>query len=351
MAQMQRKRNNSSNRSSIASSRSNASPHGNDGLRNVIHDASIHVTKIPEELYEAELYRLQGELVKLQKWVKATGARVVIIFEGRDAAGKGGTIKRVTEYLSPRVARVVALPTPTEREKTQWYFQRYVQHLPAAGEIVLFDRSWYNRAVVEKVMGFATPKQVQEFMRQCPIFEQMLVEDGIYLRKYWFSVSDGVQLKRFQRRLDDPLRQWKLSPMDLESITRWEDYSRAKDDMMVHTDTAASPWYHVLSDSKKQARLNMIAHLLDSIPYEEVDDANTPKIVLPARPAPKGYIRPAVAVSQYVPDHTADVVTAQAERAAKRNARKGVKKKPKKGVTAKQAAKAGRKSGSRDGED
>ena len=272
-------------------------------------DPSLVVTKITDELYERELYRLQGELVKLQKWVKATGARVVIIFEGRDAAGKGGTIKRITEYLSPRVARVVALPTPTEREQSQWYFQRYIKHLPAAGEIVLFDRSWYNRAVVEKVMGFASAAQVQEFMRQCPIFEQMLVEDGIYLRKYWFSVSDDIQLKRFKRRLDDPLRQWKLSPMDLESITRWEDYSRAKDDMMVHTDTAYAPWYHVLSDSKKQARLNMIAHLLDSLPYEDVDDGE-PEIVLPKRPKSTGYVRPAVAVSQYVPDHTADVVAA-----------------------------------------
>lgn len=301
----------------------------NDGSINVIHDPSVHVTKISDSLYEAELYRLQGDLVKMQKWVKTTGARAVVIFEGRDAAGKGGTIKRVTEYLSPRVARVVALPAPTEREETQWYFQRYIQHLPAAGEIVLFDRSWYNRAVVEKVMGFATPRQVQEFMRQCPIFEQMLVEDGIYLRKYWFSVSDEVQYKRFQSRLDDPLRQWKLSPMDLESISRWEDYSRAKDEMMVHTDTAYAPWYHVLSDSKKQARLNMISHLLNSIPWQEVDDPDTPKIVLPERPAPKGYIRPAVAVSKYVPDHTADVIAQEKQRReekkAKKNSGKGKK--------------------------
>lgn len=311
----------------------------NDGSVNVIHDPSIHVTKISEELYEKELYRLQGELVKLQKWVKATGARVVIIFEGRDAAGKGGTIKRITEYLSPRVARVVALPKPTDREETQWYFQRYIQHLPAAGEIVLFDRSWYNRAVVEKVMGFATPQQVQEFMRQCPIFEQMLVEDGIYLRKYWFSVSDGVQLKRFKRRLDDPLRQWKLSPMDLESITRWEDYSRAKDEMMVHTDTAYAPWYHVLSDSKKQARLNMISHLLHSIPYVSVDE-DAPQIVLPERPKPKGYIRPAVGVSQYVPDHTQDVINAAKEAAPAGNGKKGKKHKKK-----------AKLAGARDGED
>ncbi|MDO5719605.1 MAG: polyphosphate kinase 2 [Actinomycetaceae bacterium] len=266
----------------------------------------VKVTKIPNKVYEAELYRLQGELGKLQRWVKSTGARVVIIFEGRDAAGKGGTIKRITEYLSPRVARIVALPTPTEREKTQWYFQRYIQHLPAAGEIVLFDRSWYNRAGVEKVMEFATPQQVQQFMRQCPIFEQMLVEDGIHLRKYWFSVSDQMQLKRFKKRLDDPLRQWKLSPMDLESITRWEDYSRAKDEMMVHTDTAYAPWHHVLSDSKKQARINMIAHLLDSLPYHEVE--HEAKVELPERPKSTGYVRPSVAISKYVPDRAGKLV-------------------------------------------
>lgn len=263
-------------------------------------------TKIPNRVYEAELYRLQGELGKLQRWVKSTGARVIIIFEGRDAAGKGGTIKRITEYLSPRVARIVALPTPTEREKTQWYFQRYIQHLPAAGEIVLFDRSWYNRAGVEKVMEFATPQQVQQFMRQCPIFEQMLVEDGIHLRKYWFSVSDQMQLKRFKKRLDDPLRQWKLSPMDLESISRWEDYSRAKDEMMVHTDTAYAPWHHVLSDSKKQARINMISHLLESLPYHEVEPDE--KVVLPERPKSTGYVRPSVAISKYVPDHAGELV-------------------------------------------
>lgn len=293
--------------------------------KNLIRDASVHVTKISDELYEAELYRLQGELVKMQKWVKTTGARVVIIFEGRDAAGKGGTIKRITEYLSPRVARVVALPTPTERESTQWYFQRYIQHLPAAGEIVLFDRSWYNRAGVEKVMGFASAAQVQQFMRQCPIFEQMLVDDGILLRKYWFSVSDDVQYKRFQSRLDDPLRQWKLSPMDLESITRWEDYSRAKDEMMVHTDTPFAPWFHVLSDSKKQARLNMISHLLDSLPWYEVDDPHGAHIVLPERPAPSGYVRPAVGVSRYVPDHTADVIREAAEAKGRTGARTGTK--------------------------
>lgn len=212
----------------------------------------------------------------------------------------------MTEYLSPRVARIVALPKPTERQETQWYFQRYIEHLPAAGEIVLFDRSWYNRAGVEKVMGFARPDQVQLFMRQCPIFEQMLVEDGIYLRKYWFSVSDKVQYKRFKSRLGDPLRQWKLSPMDLESITRWEDYSRAKDDMMVHTDTSVAPWHHVLSDSKKQARLNMIHHFLESIPYTEIQNDAEP-IKLPPRPNSSGYVRPSVAVSKYVPDFAGEV--------------------------------------------
>ncbi len=268
--------------------------------------AMPYTKKIPNKIYNQELYRLQGELAKLQRWVKETGARIVIIFEGRDAAGKGGTIKRITEYLSPRVARVVALPTPTERQKTQWYFQRYIPHLPAAGEMVLFDRSWYNRAVVEKVMNFATPQQVQRFMRQCPLFEQMLVEDGIHLRKYWFSVSDKVQMERFQSRLSDPLRQWKLSPMDLESITRWEDYSRAKDDMMVHTDTAYAPWHHVASDSKKQARLNMIHHLLQSLPYEDVPEGDP--IVLPDRPASKGYERPSVSISKYVPDYASKLV-------------------------------------------
>lgn len=260
-------------------------------------------TKLSNRAYEAEMLRLQGELVKLQRWVKVNGERVVVIFEGRDAAGKGGTIKRITEYLSPRVARVAALPAPTPREESQWYFQRYISHLPAAGEIVLFDRSWYNRAGVEKVMGFCTPKEATRFMRQCPIFEQMLVEDGIHVRKYWFSVSDKMQYKRFKKRLDDPLRQWKLSPMDLESITRWEEYSRAKDEMMVHTDTPSCPWYHVYSDSKKSARVNMIHHLLTSLPYEEIPPADT--IVLPDRPAGFGYRRPSVSVSEYVPDYAA----------------------------------------------
>ena len=232
--------------------------------------AKKKAAKISDEAYEAELFRLQTELVKLQEWVRATGARIVIVFEGRDAAGKGGTIKRITEYLSPRVAPIAALPSPTEREQGQWYYQRYIAHLPAKGEIVLFDRSWYNRAGVEKVMGFCTPEQYDLFMRQTPIFEQMLIDDGILLRKYWFSVSDREQLRRFTSRMRDPMRRWKLSPMDLESINRWEDYSRAKDAMMAHTDTATSQWFVVESDRKKHARLNMIAHLLSTIDYEEV---------------------------------------------------------------------------------
>ena len=196
--------------------------------------------KVPKAIYEAELLRLQTELVEMQEWVKTSGTRLVVVFEGRDAAGKGGTIQRVAEYLNPRVCRIVALPAPTERQRTQWYFQRYVEHLPAAGEIVLFDRSWYNRAGVERVMGFATPQEYQRFLRQCPIFERLLIEDGILLRKYWFSVSDAEQERRFRDRLKDPLKQWKLSPMDLESLTRWEEYSRAKDDMFAATDNPTS---------------------------------------------------------------------------------------------------------------
>ncbi|MGW0882324.1 polyphosphate kinase 2 [Streptomyces sp. NPDC002671] len=258
-------------------------------------------TKLPRKTYETELLRLQTELVKLQEWVRAEGARLVVVFEGRDAAGKGGAIQRVTQYLNPRLARIAALPKPTERERTQWYFQRYVEHLPAAGEIVLFDRSWYNRAGVEHVMGFCTEKEHQLFLRQCPVFERMLIEDGILLRKYWFSVSDAVQQERFQRRLEDPLRRWKLSPMDLKSITHWEAYSRAKDEMMVHTDIAEAPWYIVESDDKRRARLNMMAHLLTSVPYREVPP---PVLELPERPPSTGYERPPRDLYTYVPDHT-----------------------------------------------
>ena len=261
--------------------------------------------KVSTDVYEAELFRLQTEFVKLQEWVKATGARVVVIFEGRDAAGKGGTIKRITEYLSPRSVRIAALPAPSERERGQWYFQRYIEHLPTKGEIVLFDRSWYNRAGVERVMGFATPQEQALFLRQCPIFEQMLIDDGIMLRKYWFSVSEDEQLRRFKGRADDPMRRWKLSPMDLESVYRWEEYSRAKDDMMVHTDIPVSPWFVVESHIKKNARLNMMSHLLASIPYEEVE----PEIVdLPKAPVIGNYRRASRELATYVDDYAATLL-------------------------------------------
>ena len=262
--------------------------------------------KISNQVYEAELFRLQTELVKLQEWVRFSGARIVVIFEGRDGAGKGGTIKRITEYLNPRVARIAALPAPTDRERGQWYYQRYIAHLPAKGEIVLFDRSWYNRAGVEKVMGFCTPQEHALFLRQTPIFEQMLIDDGILLRKYWFSVSEDEQLRRFKARLNDPVRQWKLSPMDLESLYRWEDYSRAKDEMMVFTDTPGSPWYVVESDVKKHSRLNMMAHLLSTIDYRDV---KKPKVKLPARPVVSdNYQRPPRELSTYVDDHVATLI-------------------------------------------
>ncbi|MFJ1705221.1 polyphosphate kinase 2 [Kitasatospora sp. NPDC088346] len=256
--------------------------------------------RLPRKPYEAELLRLQYELVKLQEWVRAEGVRLVVVFEGRDAAGKGGAIKRVTEYLNPRIARVAALPAPTERQRGQWYFQRYVEQLPAAGEIVLFDRSWYNRAGVEKVMGFCTHEEYQQFLHQCPTFERMLIEAGILLRKYWFSVSDVEQERRFRDRMADPMRQWKLSPMDIESISRWEDYSRAKDEMFVHTDIPASPWNVVESDDKRRSRINMIAHLLGSVPYQEV---RRPEVELPPRPESQGYRRPPRDLQKYVPDH------------------------------------------------
>jgi polyphosphate kinase len=262
--------------------------------------ASAKRKKLPTKVYENELYRLQAELVKLQEWVRAEGVRLVVIFEGRDAAGKGGTIKRVAQYLNPRVARIEALPAPTEREQTQWYFQRYVERLPAGGEIVMLDRSWYNRAGVERVMGFCTLEEYRRFLHQCPIFERLLVEDGILLRKYWFSVSDEEQERRFKSRLTDPMRHWKLSPMDLQSITRWEDYSRAKDEMMVHTDIPEAPWVVVESDDKKAARLNMIAHLLSTLPYTEVE---RPPLKLPKRPPPTGYLRPPKDTQTYCPDH------------------------------------------------
>jgi polyphosphate kinase len=269
---------------------------GKDGFR------EERLARLTGKVYRRELYRLQAELVKLQEWVRQEGARVVIVFEGRDAAGKGSTIKRVTQYLNPRVARIVALPAPTERERTQWYFGRYVAHLPAAGEIVLFDRSWYNRAGVERVMHFCTETDYRRFLHQCPIFERLLVEEGILLRKYWFSVSEAEQENRFRERLDDPMRRWKLSPMDLESISRWEDYSRAKDEMFVHTDIPEAPWYVVESEDKRRARLNMIAHLLSTMPYYDVERI---PLELPKPPPSKGYERPSKGTQTYVPDHAA----------------------------------------------
>ncbi|GAA1521424.1 polyphosphate kinase 2 [Kribbella lupini] len=261
--------------------------------------------RLPKKIYERELLRLQAELVKVQEWVRVEGARVVIVFEGRDAAGKGSTIKRVTEFLNPRVARIAALPAPTERQRTQWYFQRYVEHLPAAGEIVLFDRSWYNRAGVERVMGFCSSQEYSRFLHQCPIFERLLVEDGVLLRKYWFSVSDNEQERRFRSRLEDPMRQWKLSPMDLESISRWEDYSRAKDEMFVHTDIPEAPWHVVESEDKRSARINMIAHLLSTVPYYEVQ---RPPLALPPRPPSKGYERTPREMQTLVPDRAAGLI-------------------------------------------
>jgi polyphosphate kinase 2 len=249
--------------------------------------------------YLAELGRLEVELIKLQEWVRQQGLKVVVVFEGRDAAGKGGAIKTITQSLNPRICRVVALGSPTEREKTQWYFQRYVAHLPAAGEIVLFDRSWYNRAGVERVMGFCTEEEYQEFLRSCPEFERMLVRSGIILVKYWFSVSDAEQERRFQARIDDPTKRWKLSPMDLQSRSRWLDYSRAKDEMFAHCDIKQAPWYVVNADDKKRSRLNCITHLLSLIPYE---DTTPEQIELPPRQPDTGYVRPPMTDQTFVPE-------------------------------------------------
>lgn len=260
---------------------------------------------MPKKTYERELKRLQAQLVDMQAWVHSTGSRIVVIFEGRDAAGKGSTISRVSQYLNPRVTRVVALPTPTEREKTQWYFQRYIAHLPAAGEIVLMDRSWYNRAGVEHVMGYCTNAEYHRFLHQVPIFERMLVEDGILLKKYWFSVSDVEQEKRFRSRNDDPMRRWKLSPNDVLSITKWEDYSRAKDTMFVHTDIPESPWFEVDNEDKRRGRINMIHHLLSQIPYEQIERA---PIDIPPRPASGGYERPPRELQNHVPDYAATLM-------------------------------------------
>jgi polyphosphate kinase 2 len=251
------------------------------------------------DAYNEEMTRLQVELVKLEEWVRHKGLRVVVLFEGRDAAGKGGVIKRITQCLNPRICRVVALGTPTEREKTQWYFQRYVPHLPAAGEMVLFDRSWYNRAGVERVMGFCTDEEYVEFMRTCPEFERMLIRSGIILIKYWFSVNDEEQERRFQARIQDRTKRWKLSPMDLESRARWIEYSKAKDEMFLHTDSKQSPWWVVDADDKKRARLNCITHLLSLIPYE---DLTPEEIALPPRQKENGYVRPPITDQNFVPE-------------------------------------------------
>lgn len=255
--------------------------------------------KLKKKIYENKLEELQLELVKLQEWVKTNGLRVVVIFEGRDAAGKGGVIKRITEKLNPRICRVVALGIPSDKEKSQWYFQRYVAHLPAAGEIALFDRSWYNRAGVERVMNFCTEEEYQEFLRSCPKFEKMLIRSGIILLKYWFSVSDEEQEKRFQGRINDRTKRWKISPMDLESRTRWVQYSKAKDIMMAHTDNKQAPWFVVDADNKKKARINCISHLLSYIEYK---DLTPEKIELPPRQEDEAYIRPPFFEQNLVPD-------------------------------------------------
>ncbi|MER0089248.1 polyphosphate kinase 2 [Corynebacterium sp. KPL3927] len=281
--------------------------------------------KLNKKAYEKELERLQAELVDMQQWVVETGARVVIIMEGRDAADKGSAIKRITQYLNPRTCRIEALPAPNSREQGQWYFQRYVEKLPTKGEIVIFDRSWYNRAGVERVMGFCTDQEYVRFLHQAPTFEQMLVEDGIILRKYWFSVSDEEQIKRFESRRNDPLRRWKLSPMDLQSITRWEDYSRAKDAMFIHTDTPTAPWYTVESEDKKRSRINVISHLLNTIPYEKIE-RDLPEI--PHRPDSDGktYERPDREEFRYVPDVAAKLEASSTKKDKKKGKKKDKKK-------------------------
>ena len=255
--------------------------------------------KLNRKVYERELARLQEELVRLQRWIRHKGLKVVVIFEGRDAAGKGGVIKRIAERTNPRVVRVVALGTPSDREKTQWWFQRYVAELPAAGEMILFDRSWYNRGVVEPVMGFCTDEEYREFLRSCPEFERMLVRSGIILIKYWFSVSDDEQERRFHNRINDPVRRWKLSPIDIEGRTRWVEFSKAKDTLFAHTDIKQAPWYVVNADSKKAARLNCISHLLSMIPYEEVP---WDEVELPERQDRTGYVRPPLSDQTFVPE-------------------------------------------------
>jgi len=261
--------------------------------------------KLPSKLYEKALDELQVRLVQMADWVKREGARVAIVFEGRDAAGKGGVIKRIVENVSPRVVRVVALPVPSDREQTEWYFQRYIAHLPAAGEVILFDRSWYNRAGIEKVLGFCTDDEHQRFLRQCPTFERMLVDDGIILVKYWFSVSEEEQARRFEARIDDPLKQWKLSATDLYSRSRWVDYSRAKDEMFKHTDIPEARWHVVESDIKRNARINCISHLLATIPFEPVERE---RVELPPVQVDEGYERPPQDLYAYVPDVAARLI-------------------------------------------
>lgn len=269
-------------------------------LASLLDDASEHpqICGLSRSIYFKELFQLQRELVKLQDWIATHKKKAVVIFEGRDSAGKGGVIKRITQRLNPRVCRVVALPAPSEREKSQWYFQRYAPHLPAAGELVLFDRSWYNRSGVERVMGFCTEEEVQEFFRSVPDFERMLVRSGITLIKYWFSISDNEQHFRFQMRMHDPLKQWKLSPMDLQSRVRWEAYTKAKEAMLEHTHIPEAPWWVVAADDKKKARLNCIAHLLSQFPYQEIE---RPPVDLPPRVHNKDYTREPIPDHMYVP--------------------------------------------------
>ena len=270
-------------------------------LEPVVETTDAPSEKLSRKLYEKELVRLQVELVKMQYWIKHVGLKVIIVFEGRDAAGKGGTIKRITEPLNPRGCRVVALGTPSDQQKTQWYFQRYVEHFPSAGEILLFDRSWYNRAGVEQVMGFCTKEQYKEFLHSCPEFERMLVRSGIVLLKYWFSVSDEEQEVRFQSRLSDPARRWKLSPMDLESRDRWVEYSQAKDNMFAHTNIPEAPWFTVEADDKKRARLNCIRHILSKIPYEDLTPE--PMELPPRKVASPNYVRPPLNEQFFVPHY------------------------------------------------
>jgi polyphosphate kinase 2 len=287
-------------------------PCGRETMPQAKSEKGRHRERYPRKVYERELLRLQEELVKMEQWVADEGARVVAVFEGRDAAGKGGAITRITEHTNPRITRHVALGKPSDRERSQWYFQRYVERLPAAGEVVLFDRSWYNRAGIEHVLGYCTPAEYRRFLNQAPTFERLLVEDGIILLKYWFSVSEDEEERRFAKRIHDPLRRWKLSETDLFSRTRWVEYSRAKDEMFTHTDIAEAPWYVIDTDDKRKARLNCIAHLLSKIPYES---RKLPEIEIPPRQRDDGYERPPRDLYTYVPDHASEVLEASERRA------------------------------------